>query len=426
LRADPRIDTATEERLRDWIQEFKDHQNLLCVIYDANGAVQGRTAGLNEENLPALPAEIDAHHGYDERLPDIGRHRVMAERMRLGERDFVVTLVAPLNAVDRELAQIEKVLLAAGSLALLLSAVLAYGMARKALAPVAKLRRAADAITADRLDQRLTVRNPHDELGLLTQTINAMLARLQRSFAEVRRFTADASHELRTPLTVMRSEVEMALSKSLSLVDSQQLLSNTLDELVRMTRLTDQLLALSRRDAGVEPMALTPVELNSLISGVVDAMRPLAEAKEVMLRLEVEGSVVVAGNEGLLRQVFINVLDNALKYTPEGEFVAVRTGRRSGAAVVTVEDTGIGIPAEHLPHVFERFYRVDKARARTEGGTGLGLSIAQSIMKVHGGNIELASTVGHGTICTVTLPTLREGAANDAEFTSSPQMQPAS
>jgi heavy metal sensor kinase len=295
------------------------------------------------------------------------------------------------------------VLLAAGPIALLLSAGLAYGLARKALAPVEQLRRSTDAITADRLDQRLTVSNPHDELGLLAGTINAMIARLERSFAEIRRFTADASHELRTPLTALRTEVEVALGKPLSETEHRQLLGDVLEELVRMSRLTDQLLALSRRDAGVEQLASDPLDLYALVAGVVEAMHALAEAKGVLLRLDGKASVRVTGDEGRLRQVFINLLDNALKYTPEGGSVTVWVGQRDKEAAVVVEDTGIGIPPEHLPRIFDRFYRVDRARSRAEGGTGLGLSIARSIVLAHGGKIDLVSAPGRGTTCTVTL-----------------------
>jgi two-component system, OmpR family, heavy metal sensor histidine kinase CusS len=408
LRADPRIENAPNDtlgdRLREWIEEFKEHQNLLCVIYRADGVLHDRTEGMKEASLPPPPPATEELWVRDERLPEIGRHRVMAERLRLGRQDYVVMLLAPLETVDRELDLILNVILLAGPIALLLSAGLAYWLARKALAPVGKLRRDTDAITADRLGQRLAASHPHDELGLLTRTINAMLARLDRSFAEVRRFTADASHELRTPLTVLRTEVEVALGNPLSLVDHQQLLGNILDELVRMSRLTDQLLTLSRRDAGVEQMVLAPLDLHRLVSEVVEAMRPMAEAKEVLLQIDGNGPVEVAGNEGLLRQVFINLLDNALKYTPNKGRVTVRVEQCDRAGVVIVEDTGIGIPSEHLPHVFDRFYRVDKARSRSEGGTGLGLSIAQSIAKAHGGTIEMTSTVGKGTVCMVTLP----------------------
>jgi heavy metal sensor kinase len=322
----------------------------------------------------------------------------------LGGRDFVVLLLAPLEAVDHELAEVRAVLLTAGPAALLLAAAFGYWLARKSLAPVDRLRRAADAITAEDLSRRLPVLNPDDEFGRLTRTINAMIARLERSFAEVRRFTADASHELRTPLTVLRSEVEVALGKPLPPADQQELLGTVLEELGRMSRLTDQLLTLSRRDAGVEHFEPVPLDLAALAAGVVEAMRPLAEARGVQLSLDKEGAAVVVGDEGRLRQVVINLLDNALKYTPEGGRVGVGVETKGGNALVTVRDTGIGIPAEHLPHVFERFYRVDKARSREQGGTGLGLSISKSIVTAHGGGIELTSAPGEGTTCVIALP----------------------
>jgi signal transduction histidine kinase len=231
-----------------------------------------------------------------------------------------------------------------------------------------------------------------------------MIGRLERSFTEIRRFTADASHELRTPLTALRTEVEVALGKPLTLDDALQVLGNVLDELVRMSRLTDQLLTLSRRDAGVEELTAGPLDLHALVAEVVDTMQPLAAAKEILFRLDGDGPVHVMGNESSLRQVFINVLDNALKYTPERGMVTVLIEKLDGAAKVAVTDTGIGIPPEHLPKVFDRFYRADKARSRSEGGTGLGLSIAQSIVVAHRGRIELASTPGQRTTCTVTLP----------------------
>jgi heavy metal sensor kinase len=266
------------------------------------------------------------------------------------------------------------------------------------------LRRATEAITAERLDRRLPVANPGDELGRLTRTINAMIERLERSFAEVRRFTADASHELRTPVTALRSEVEVALGKDLSEAEHRELLEDILEELGRMGRLTDQLLALSRRDAGVEHLDLATLDLHALVADVADALRPMAEAKGVLLRLEANGPTRVVGDEARLRQVCINVIDNAVKYTPEGGTVSVQVVLRGEEAVVAVEDTGIGISPEHLGRVFDRFYRVDRARTRAAGGTGLGLSIARSIVHAHGGKIEIASTVGKGTTCTVVLP----------------------
>ncbi len=408
LRGDPRVDTAAPERLRYWIEEYQEHQNLLCAIYRPDGTLFAKTEGVAESSLPSPPPSTGERWVYDETLPVIGRQRIMAERHRFGGQEYVVMLLAPLQATDGELAQVLRLLLGAGPAALLLSAGLAYWLARKALTPVDRIRRSADAITADRLDQRLAVANPHDELGLLTRTINAMIARLEASFAEIRRFTADASHELRTPLTALRSEVEVALRKQLSAAEHQQLLGSVLEELGRLSRLTDQLLALSRRDAGVEQIDAVAVELRSLVAGVADALQPLAVAKGLQLRLVGEAPIQLQGDPGRLRQVFINLLDNAIKYTPAGGTVTVQIGKRNLSAFVAVQDTGIGIPAEHLLHVFDRFYRVDKARTRAEGGTGLGLSIARSIVKAHGGDIEIASNPGQGTVCTVTLPALAQ------------------
>jgi signal transduction histidine kinase len=232
-----------------------------------------------------------------------------------------------------------------------------------------------------------------------------MIGRLESSFAEIRRFTADASHELRTPLTAIRTETEVALSKPMSGTNCQQLLVSSLEECERLTRLTDQLLALSREDAGSSKQVRDVVDLTALVRGVVENMRPLAEAKKLHLFLQAKSALQVRGDEGRLRQIFYNVLDNAIKYTPEGGTVEVTLDQIDGAAQVCMCDTGIDILPEHLPHVFERFYRVDKARSRAEGGTGLGLSIAQSIVAAHGGRIELASIPGKGTTCTVTLPT---------------------
>jgi len=231
-----------------------------------------------------------------------------------------------------------------------------------------------------------------------------MLSALERAREAERRFLADASHELRTPLTAIRTEAEVALGKPLSAADHQHLLGSILEECDGLTRLTDQLLALSREDARPTHQVREPVDLAALVSGVVETMRPLAEVKSLHLHTAGTNGVRTQGDEARLRQVFYSLLDNAIKYTPEGCTIEIRLGHRDHAVVITLSDTGIGIPPEHLPHVFDRFYRVDRARSRAEGGTGLGLSIAQSIVTAHGGRIELASTPGEGTTCTVILP----------------------
>jgi heavy metal sensor kinase len=337
-------------------------------------------------------------------LPGIGRQRLLSNRLQLGGKSFTIVLLAPLEEADRALMQLVLVLATAGPVALLVAGGLGYWLARKGLAPVEHLHRMAQDITVERLDRRIPVANANDELGRLTQTINAMIGRLERSFAEIRRFTADASHELRTPLTAIRTETEVALRKDLNTAEYQHLLGSILEECDRLTRLTDQLLTLSREDAGTAHQARAPVELTDLVSGVVETMRPSAEVKGLHIEANSNGPIRIRGDEVRLREVFYNLVDNAIKYTPEGGTVEIRLGRQDKVALVTVRDTGIGIPAEHLPRVFDRFYRVDKARSREQGGTGLGLSIARSIVVAHGGQIEIMSTLGQGTLCTVMLP----------------------
>jgi two-component system heavy metal sensor histidine kinase CusS len=329
--------------------------------------------------------------------------RVVSVQIQGPSDALTVQVARPLEGFDHESRELLFALLLTGPLALLVAVGGGYFLARRALAPVEQIRRRTREITAERLDRRLPVPNPGDELGGLAQTINEMIGRLERSFVEVRRFTADASHELRTPLTAIRTEAEVALGRPAVSPEQQYLLGSILEECERLTRLTDQLLALSREDAGVGRQAHEPVDLAGVVAGVVETMRPLAESKGLSLRLD-GGALWVRGDEARLRQVFYNLFDNAIKYTPEGGTVEVAAGRRGSSAVVTVRDTGIGIAAEHLPRVFDRFYRVDKARSRAEGGTGLGLSIAHSIVAAHDGHIELTSTPGNGTTCTVTLP----------------------
>jgi heavy metal sensor kinase len=324
-------------------------------------------------------------------MADIDRERAEVERDQ-GE-------------VEHEFRTIAVVLFACTPFALLLVAIVGYWLARKSLAPINKLNRLAESVTAQRLDRRLPVENADDEIGRLTKTINAMIERLDRSFQEIRRFTADASHELRTPLTAIRAETELALSKGLTQNEQQQMLISVVEECERLTHLTDQLLTLSREDAGGTQQIRQPVDLAALLHSVAEAMRPLTEAKE--LKLEITGAIpnAIEGDEGRLRQVFINLIDNTIKYTPQGGSISIQLEHQRGErTIVRIIDTGIGIASEHQAHVFERFYRVDKARSRAEGGTGLGLSIARSIVQSHEGDISLSSEPGKGTTVVVTLP----------------------
>lgn len=316
-------------------------------------------------------------------------------------RELAEFMTSP-DETDHVLTMLRAALFVAVPLMLVLAGGLAYWLAGQSLAPLDTLDRATKQITARSLDRRLPVANTDDELGRLTATINEMIGRLERSFAELRRFTADASHELRTPLAVLRTEAEVAMRQEMSPEQSRAVLGSVLEECDRLTRLSDQLLTLARQEGESMRKRFGPVSVGELARDVVESLRPLAEAKGLSLRCTAHDATA-CGDTNQLRQVLINLIDNAIRYTAQGEIV-VTVEARPDAVLVRVTDSGEGIPAEHLPHVFERFYRVDKARSREFGGTGLGLSIARSIIEAHRGTIEIASTVGKGTTCTIRLP----------------------
>jgi len=413
LERDERLITDPKGRLRYWAFEFYEHENLFLIVYDDAGKLEERTQELPQDAVPPAPTvQPGVQEIKSSDIPIVGRQRLLTSGLGVSGRNFRIVLLTSLAEVDRELSRLLTALALAIPGALALSGVLAYLLARKALAPMEQLRRSTREITADRLDQRLPVANPNDELGGLALTINDMIGRLEHSFTEIRRFTADASHELRTPLTAIRSEAELALNRPSATPEQRQLLGSILEECGRLTRLTEQLLALSREDAGT-PAVRQPLDLSALTTGVVDNMRPLAEAKGVALTARAAAPVTVHGDAARLRQVLYNLVDNAVKYTPDTGRVEVAVEMRGSSAVLSVADTGEGIAPEHVPHIFERFYRVDKARTRTQGGTGLGLSIARSIVTAHGGSIDVVSAPGQGAVFTVVLPldAQRNGAA---------------
>jgi len=280
-----------------------------------------------------------------------------------------------------------------------------YILAGRLLKPVGEMAAKAREITADRLSDRLPVENPEDEFGRLASVFNETLARVQASFDQLRRFTSDASHELRTPLTAIRSVGEVALQKPQNAEAYRDVIGSMLEEVDRLARLVESLLVLTRADAGVIKPAKENVSLNALTQAAVDCVRVLAEEKEQRLSFRADGEFTVKADPALLRQSVMNLLDNAIKYTPErGAIdVAVRRGT-SGDAWIEVRDTGIGIPEAHRARLFERFYRVDAARAKETGGVGLGLAIARWAAEIHGGRIEVESEEGKGSLFRIVLP----------------------
>lgn len=287
---------------------------------------------------------------------------------------------------------------------LLIASVGGYFLARKTLAPIALMNRQTRRITAESLTARLDVTNERDELGSLAATINDLLARFETAFQEQQRFIADASHELRTPVAILRGETEIALEKDRTAVEYRDSLRLIGEEAERLTRIVTDIFTLAGAVPGNPPLFKEPLYLNDVVADCVRAAEILCAPKRQSMVCSPLPEIAIEANEDLLKQMLLNLLDNAIKYTPSGGDVFVSLEEHEGVATVLVRDTGIGIPLQDQPHIFERFYRVDKARSRKVGGAGLGLAIARWIAEAHQGEVNVESPNGQGTTFCVTLP----------------------
>jgi len=287
-----------------------------------------------------------------------------------------------------------------------LTSVGAYYLLGRALRPVDEIVQAAERITLRNLSQRLPVSQTGDEVERLSLALNRMIQRLDEAFQLTSRFTADASHELRTPLTIMRGELE-ALLKEDRLGDEQtSQIESILEEAERLTKIVEGLLFISRLEAGEPHMGKDPVDFASLVASTAEQMMPLAEDKSLTLTCQTGHDIMVEANEVRLKQVIVNLLDNAIKYTPEGGKIEVRVKSEPSWAILEVRDNGIGISQEALPHVFERFYRSEQVQARKARGTGLGLAMVLSIVEAHAGKVVVNSRENEGATFLVQLPRL--------------------
>ncbi|MBE7473484.1 MAG: two-component sensor histidine kinase [Anaerolineae bacterium] len=292
---------------------------------------------------------------------------------------------------------------------LLASSAGGWFLAGRALNPIDRITRAAQQISADDLHQRLDLKLPNDEVGRLAVTFDQMLARLEDAFERQKRFIADASHELRTPLTILKGDVEVALHRPRAAAEYRETLEMVNQTADRLTSLVEELFLLARADNQQYPLQLESFDLSELLKQQVAALSPRAASHNISLSLNAPDTLLMVADPAKLTRLFLNLLDNALKYSNPGDTVSVTVVTHNGQARIAITDTGPGIAPEHLPHLFERFYRVDKARSRQaaandKGGTGLGLAIADWLVKAHGGCIEVASQVGQGSTFTVWLP----------------------
>lgn len=389
--------------------------NLSIRVIDATGQVLG-AAGL----LTAAPVDTALLNQSAQQqgllqtivVTDGQRARVfIMPLVREGQVLGFIEIAEALSVTEATLRSLTLILIVAVPATLALAAFGSWFIADRALRPIDAITRQAQRISEQDLHRRLNLDLPDDEVGRLARTFDAMLDRLNAAFQRQRQFTADASHELRTPLTVIKTNIGVTLNRPRSVKQYQTALTQVEDEVDRLTRLTNDLLLLARADASQPIAPQREIDLVPIVHGVTDELQPLAEAKGLTLNFAAPESASVHGDSDQLHRLCFNLIENAIKYTSQGR-VSVNIARlpalhsTPAQLCLTVEDTGPGIAAEHLPHLFERFYRVDAARSREEGGSGLGLAIAHSIVTAHGGTLTVKSDFGHGTIVMVMLPAL--------------------
>jgi heavy metal sensor kinase len=281
-------------------------------------------------------------------------------------------------------------------------------LANRTLHPIDQITRTAAEIGAGDLSHRISYQGPQDEIGRLAQTFDNMLSRLEAAFKRERRFTGDAAHELRTPLTVLRGQLDVTLSKSRKKSDYKSTLQALGGQVDRLIRLSNALLFLSRSDQKQLSWEPEPINLADLLDPIVEQILPLANERNLTVRINIPPGLLVYGDADHLIRLFLNLLDNAVKYTPEEGNIVLDAEEVSSGVRIEVSNSGEGIPQEHIQHLFERFYRVDYDRSSVTGGTGLGLAIAREIVLLHGGQISVESDIGKGTTFIVILPAQRQ------------------
>jgi heavy metal sensor kinase len=335
-------------------------------------------------------------------------YRGFSRKISLDDRSCTVIALQSLHAREEMLEDIRATFAWTIPLALLLASGGGYFLARKSLAPVVAMSSQAGRIGAANLHERLAVLNQRDELGQLAHSFNGLLDRLGQSFERQRRFMADASHELRTPVAILRGEAEVALSRQVRTQEEyRESLGVLHQEAERLTHIVDDLFTLTRADAGQYPLQPHDFYLDELVTECVHAARTLASAKNILLTFDPAFESPIHADESLLRRMILNLLDNAIKYTLEGGLVTVSCCRVGDEYVLSIVDTGTGIPLELQPRIFERFFRADQARSRTGSngvGAGLGLSISRWIAEAHHGRLDLTRSDSTGSTFTAYLP----------------------
>jgi heavy metal sensor kinase len=382
------------ERSEDYLQ-----------ITDASGSSIYRSRFFEEHPLPRVsPDELDRPL-YENRKLGHERFRLLSEQIDVSGRVYIVRIGHPMHEELETLDDFRRYLLWFAPILLLAASAGGYWLSRRALAPVDALARTARTISGHNLSRRLEPLHTGDELQRLSDTLNEMLGRIESAFLRITEFTADASHELRTPIALIHTEAELALRRSRDEAEYREALRHILVEADRTAKLIEELLALARADSGREAFDIRAIDLLPTLQESAAKWNQVASLRNLQFEQHLDVQCLpVMGDENALRRAIDTLLDNAFKYTPAPGKVTLSAEEKQGRVVVTVEDTGIGIAPEDQSRIFERFYRVDKARSRELGGAGLGLAIAQWIIQLHHGSITVKSGLGKGSVFRIEIP----------------------
>ncbi len=390
--------------MRDEIQEHSRFSPLkeYVEIWDTAGHIFYQSRNLTGDTLAHYLIAPPDHRWLLETPTNFRDHDIRLAFNKTSRAS--IYLAMPTTIVTSALSELLNILGWMGPAVLVLAVLGGFFLARKSLSKVTKVTEAAKRITADRLHDRIPETAVDDELGNLILTFNEMISRLDASFEQMKQFSGDASHELRTPLTVIRTQLETALNSKVSPAETKMIIARCLDEAIRMSGTIENLLLLARSDAGQVAMKADRVDVKELMVQTYEESVILASQKSITVTLQKADPVTVQGDEYRLRQMLLNLIDNAIKYSRQKGAINLRLVREQNAARIIVSDNGIGIPEADLPRIFDRFYRVDRARSREMGGAGLGLSITRWIVEAHGGTLSVKSDLSVGSEFTVTLP----------------------
>ena len=401
------FDPGGGSRGRDELLDLRYSDREIMVLSPSGALVEASKSRIGPEEKKRIEAFVRAGGKGFSTIPG-GEEgdgvRIIATPINVVGTRYTVVVASSLSEQSDRLESAAHAVFLGIPVALLVAAAGGYLLARKSLAPVTMMSLKARQIGAETLDERIEIGNERDELGFLAATLNGLLERLQLAFESQRRFMADASHELRTPIAIIQGEADVALARDRSAGDYRESIEVTQRAARKLTRIVQNLFLLARGDAGRYPTSMTRFYVGDVVSDCVRGMQSVAQARGVALTSSAPEDLVIVADEELINRLVLNLVENAVKFTPDGGRVHVDVQAEHGACAIRVTDTGIGIPPADQERIFERFFRGDRARPQNAGGAGLGLPIARWIAEVHGGELQLERSDAGGSVFVARLP----------------------